>query len=514
MPQIIPFNHFGAYNGGLNTRDDPRALPLHKSPSLRNVEVRCNRVETTPGYTTDAGTDADTLANLGLFVARKDGDVWLMKAESGKIKKRKVVGSSADAAWVTLKSGLTASLPMEFAQANNVVYCTNGTDTVQKWDLAAASTSDASGVPKGKHIAYFKQRLCVSDPTDGCKLNFSNIGAYETFSGYKYADQGEGGTIQRILDTGRDRLLIVKNQYGGRYLWDGVDTSTSNPQKFSSRGTTSPSSVVVWPSGEIAFCDHEGVWLASIFEYGERSISDEITPTWDAINHGKLENAAAIYFNDKYSLSLADTDSTVNNVTLEFDTQLDAGGGWLIHDIGATAWATYTDSSGIAQLIFGDPTAHSKVFVRSLGTVAADFTFNGAAINAYYLTSEMDFHQADPGIAGRTKVMLKLAVSAEQKGDYSLTIGWRKDNDVDFLTTLWNLKGAATSNWSDTPTDLWTDSPRVDDVWEGQQKVEGLIPDFKLRGHTLQLKIALNAASQPFTFYGATIYFIALKGFK
>src|SRR5882672_5095212 len=223
MPTIIPFPLFGVYNGGLNTRDDPRALPLHKSPNLRNVELRRNRVETTPGYTAHAGTDSDTAANLGLFVAKYSGGVWLMKAENGKIKKLKVVGSSTDASWVTLKSSLNSSARMEFAQANNVVYMTNGVDTVQQWDLTTApgATSDAAGVPKGTTIAYFNQRLVVNDPSDGSKLNFSNVGAYETFSGYKYADQGEGGTIQLVLDTGRSQLLIMKDN--GRYSWDGVD---------------------------------------------------------------------------------------------------------------------------------------------------------------------------------------------------------------------------------------------------------------------------------------------------
>src|SRR5882672_6164647 len=119
MPNIIPFNLYGVYNGGLNTRDDPRALPIHKSPYLRNVEVRANRVETTPGYTSHSGTDSDTAANLGLFVARYGGGVWLLKGEGGKIKKLKIVGSGTDSAWGTLKTGLNSSAPVEFAQANN-----------------------------------------------------------------------------------------------------------------------------------------------------------------------------------------------------------------------------------------------------------------------------------------------------------------------------------------------------------------------------------------------------------
>jgi hypothetical protein len=517
MPQIIPLNLYGVYNGGLNTRDDPRALPIHKSPYLKNVELRRNRVETTTGYTLDAGTDADTLANLGLFVAKYAGSAWEMKAEGGKIKKRKVVGTSPDAAWVTLKSGLTATAKVAFTQANNVVYMTNGTDTVQKWDLATApaTTSDAAGVPKGTTIAYFNQRLVVNDPTDACKLNLSNVGAYETFSAYKYADQGEGGTIQRILDTGRNQLLIMKGQNEGRYLWDGVDTSTSNPKKYSSRGTTSPRSVVMLPSGEVAFCDHEGVWIANIFDYGERGLSDEIDPTWEALNHGKLSDAAAIYVNDKYLLSVTDTGSTTNNLTLDFDFQLDGGaGGWLIHDIPATAWASYVDSNGVLQVIFGDPTANSRVFRRYQGLTSSEFNFNGAAINAVYRTKETDFKEVIPEAAARTKVMLKLNVSAEQKSNYDLVIGWRKDNDTDFLTALWNLLGIATTNWSDTETELWSDSPAAGDVWQGQTKVEGLIPSFKLRGKTLQLQVSINAINQPFTFYGATPYFIPLRGFN
>lgn len=513
MPQIIPFTIFGAFNGGLNTRDDPRALPLHKSPYLRNVELRRNRVETTPGYTSHAGTDADTAANLGLFVAQYQGNTYLMKAEGGKIKKLKVVGSSPDAAWVTLKTGLNSSAKVEFAQANNVVYMVNGVNTCQKWDLATVpgSTSDAAGVPTAKTIAYFNQRLCTSN---GDRLDFSNIGAYETFSSYKYADQGEGGTIQRVMDTGRGVLLIIKDQGSGRYVWDGVDTSTSNPKRMSSRGTTSPRSVVITPGGEIMFCDHEGVWIGNIFDYGERTLSDEIQPTWSLINHAKLTEAAAVYFNDKYSLSLADAGSTPNNALFEWDTQLAEGGGWLIHDIGATAFATYVDSSGVTQLIFGDPSANSRIFRRYLGTTSTDFNFNSAAINAVYYTKEADFKEVIPTAAGRTKVMLKLNVSTEQKADYNLTIGWKKDNDADFITYLWNLKGIGTTNWSDTPSDTWTNTPTATDVWEGQQKVEGLIPTFKVRGKTLQLKTSLNAINQPYNFYGAIIYFIALKGFN
>src|SRR5262245_34311284 len=126
MPRILSFPVYGVFNGGLNTRDDPRTLPLNKSPNLRNVELRRNRVETTPGYTAHAGTDSDTAANQGLFVARYQGNVWLLKAEGGKIKKLKVVGSGTDSAWGSLKTGLSSTAQVEFAQANNVVYAVNG----------------------------------------------------------------------------------------------------------------------------------------------------------------------------------------------------------------------------------------------------------------------------------------------------------------------------------------------------------------------------------------------------
>src|SRR5258708_32323144 len=125
--QLFTLPLYGVYNGGLNTRDDPRTLPLHKSPYLRNVECRRNRVEPTPGFTTLAGTDTDANAIQGLFVYRTDGpNIWLMKADGGKIKKLKIVGASTDASWVTLKSGLSSSLHVEFAQAAAKSYATNG----------------------------------------------------------------------------------------------------------------------------------------------------------------------------------------------------------------------------------------------------------------------------------------------------------------------------------------------------------------------------------------------------
>lgn len=516
MPQIFTLNLFGVYNGGLNTRDDPRALPLHKSPYLRNVELRRNRVETTPGYTAHSGTDSDTAANSGIFVARYSGNVYLLKAENGKIKKLKVVGSSPDSAWGTLKTGLNATARVEFAQAGNVVYATNGVNTVQKWDLATtpASTADVVAIPKGKTIAYFNQRLVVSHETDGSRFDFSNVGAYETFPGnFKYADQGEGGTIQRLLDTGRGQLLIMKDTGSGRYTWDGVDTSTSNPKKWSDRGTVAPRSVVMLPSGSVAFCDHEGVWLASLFEYGETPLSGEIEPTWQALNHGKLDLAAATYFDEQLLISVAESGQTTNNVTLAFDFQLADGGGWLIHDIPATAWASYIDSSGVPQIIFGDPSANSRLFRRYQGLTASEFNFNGAAINAVYHTKEHDFHEVAPDAAGRTKIMLKKSVSTEQKGDYNLTLGWRKDNDSDFNEVLWNLLGTGTSLWSETPSDVWPEIPAPDDIWEGTQKVEGLVPSFKLRGRTEQSKVAKNAVNEPFTYFGETIHFIPLKSF-
>lgn len=512
MRPVVPINLFGTYNGGLNTRDDPRTLPLHKSPYLKNVELRRNRVETTPGYTAHAGTDADTAANLGLFVARYGGNVYLLKGEGGKIKKLKVVGSSPDSSWVELKTGLNSSARVEFAQANNVVYAVNGVNTCQKWDLATApaNTSDAAGVPLAKTIAYFNQRLCTSN---GDRLDFSSIGAYETFSGYKYADQGEGGTIQRLLDTGRGQLLIMKDPQGGRYTWDGVDTSTSNPKKWSDRGTIAPRSVVVMPSGQIVFCDYEGVWIASVYEYGERMLSDEIAPTWAALNSSKLSEAAAIYFDDQYLISVTSSDGSVNNLTLVFDTQLDGGsGGWLQHDIGATAWAIYLDSSGDLQLIFGAPTAISKLYVRYKGTESTHFNFNGAVIAAEYWTAEIDGHQFLQGVEGKIKHWIRKRASLEASGDYSITLGYRKDQDDDFSDQAFSLAGVATSLWDDNATDLWDDN--ATDVWEGQSKTEIAVDAFSLRGRTVQSKIALSGINQPFVYFGELFHMIPLKGFS
>lgn len=513
MSRILTFPVYGVFNGGLNTRDDPRTLPLNKSPYLRNVELRRNRVETTPGYTAHAGTDSDTSANQGAFVARYQGNVWLLKADGGKIKKLKVVGSSTDSSWVTLKSGLNTTAQVEFAQANNVVYAVNGVNTCQKWDLATApaNTSDAAGVPLAKTIAYFKQRLVTSN---GDRLDLSNIGAYETFSAYKYADQGEGGTVQRVLDDGHDSLVILKDT--GRYTWDGVNTSTSNPRKWSNRGTIAPRSVVMLPDGSVVFADHEGVWRCN--GYTDVNVADEIGPTWQALNHSKLHLAASYVFDDQVLISVAGASSSTNNLTLVFDLQLDSGlGGWLQHDIPATCWESYVDSSGVRQLIFGDPSANSRLFRRYAGSSSSEFNFNGSAINAVHYTPEFDFHEAAPGFSGQKKVCVRLSVSAKQQGDYDLTVGWRKDNDEDFITALWNLKGSGSSTWSDTPPvdDVWSDDPDPDDVWEGTQKVEGVIPTFSnVRGRTLQIEVAMNAINQPFVYYGETIYFIPLKGFN
>jgi hypothetical protein len=509
MPQIIAFPVYGVFNGGLNTRDDPRALPIHKSPYLRNVELRRNRVDMTPGYTAHAGTDSDTNAVQGIFVARYAGSVWLLKADGGKIKKLKVVGSSPDSSWGSLKTGLNTSAKVEFAQANNIVYAVNGVDTCQKWDLTSTpgSTSNAAGVPLAKTIAYFNQRLVTSN---GDRVDCSNIGAYETFSSYKYADQGEGGTIQRVIDDRRGNLVILKDT--GRYAWDGIDTSTSNPKMLSSRGTVAPRSVVLLPDSSILFADHEGVWRGQ--GLGDTLLSDEITPTWRGLNHAKLADAAATYADEQYMISATNSGGSANNLTLVFDFQLDGrAGGWLAHDIPASCWASYEDSNGILQVIFGSPTANSKVYRRYQGLTASEFNFDGSAINAIHYRNEEDFHGILPSAAGRTKIMLKLMVSAEQKGDYPLTIGWRKDNNTDFNVVAWSLKGTGTSNWSDSASDTWSDTPASGDIWEGTQKVEGLIPTFKIRGRTLQTMVQMNAINQPFTYYGHTVHFIPLKGF-
>jgi hypothetical protein len=494
MPRILSFPVYGVFNGGLNTRDDPRTLPLNKSPNLRNVELRRTRVETTPGYTAHSGTDSDTAASQGIFVARYQGNVYVLKADGGKIKKLKVVGSSPDSSWATLKSSLSTTAQVEFAQANNVVYIVNGVDTAQKWDLATtpANTSNAT-LPLAKTIAYFKQRLVTSN---GDRLDFSNIGAYETFVSFKYADQGEGGTIQRVLDNGHDELTVMKDN--GRYGWDGVDTSTSNPRKWSSRGTIAPRSVVLLPDGSVVYADHEGVWRGNGFT--DDALSGEIDPTWDALNHSRLDKAAAKY------------------LTLVFDLSLDGGvGGWLRHDIPANCWESYIDTSGVNQLIFGSPAADSKVFRRYAGSTASEFNFNSAAINALYYTKEFDFHEVAPEAAGRSKVCVRLAVSAKQQGDYNLTVGWRKDNEADFITALWSLAGVGSSTWAATPSasDVWADSPGPTDIWEGAQKVEGIIPSFSnVRGRTLQTEVLHNAINEPIEFYGETIYLIPLRGFN
>jgi hypothetical protein len=340
---------FNDFSGGLDTKSAPYLVQNKFARDCRNVVTTLNgAIKKRAGNQTFASVFAGTPTVLTSLFGMQATTV-LIATGAAKMYSISTGGVSTD---ITGASVLTSGTRWHFAEApasggQGPLYAVNGTDIPKQWTGAGSIadwTATTGAVPNGKFILYVKNRVLIAGvPGTPHRLYASALGDPRNWG--TAANQGwvvdldpnDGDQITGIGVVG-PYVMVFKNEKA--FTVYDLDTG-ANRRLSTNVGCAAHRSIAESPQGLFFLTPDRGVYATDGVNL--RKVSDRITPTLDAVTASARANAAGVFLNDHYYLSVS-TGGATNNLTLDYDFN---AGSWWAHSNAANQWATWRPAGGL-----------------------------------------------------------------------------------------------------------------------------------------------------------------------
>jgi hypothetical protein len=367
---------YADFSGGVNKEAGPYLLQDNQCQDARNVYANpLGSLEKRRGFasfSTLSALDgpAHSLAPLSLSPTR----YLLAVGKEPSQSKDRIVSVSENGTATAIKSGLEENTRWEFVQAlagggQGPIYGVNGVDNPQYWSGATASTATADWTAiddtgtaitphpakKCKFLVYHLDTIWASGDTDNPGTVFSSgvTSSVPDFRNWstRYRDRVDPGDGQNITGLGKvgPYLLVFKNRKT-YVLTNATPEARAYRPISSSIGCVSHRSIAETTRGTMFLSEDLGVCLTD--GSSVQRISDAIQPFLKDImvaDAEAIKNAAAVYYDDSYWLSLPV--SGTNAVTLQFSLETDS---WWIHTCASNQFALL-DPAGQPRLYSAQP---------------------------------------------------------------------------------------------------------------------------------------------------------------
>lgn len=425
--------HVNDFSKGQNSFDLPDIIEANAGVSVQNAIInRRGRLSKRKGVTLFAQDLSDVnWTGIGRFTPDATNDL-LMTVSGGTILR-----SSAAASWlkVNTASPLTIGINTEFVQADKLLIILNGTDRPPYYDGVTYNDGldiDASP-PVAKYGSWFKNYLFLANGSiEKDWVWFSNNLEPITFTDgdvFK-VNTGDGQEIFHLRPFKNNELIIYKE----RSVWI-LDLTGVTPLVdwtlqpiLEDIGLIAPRSVATVGNDQW-FLSSEPIGVrslirtdldkikTSLISQPVQDLFDGTGNTPDVINRTKIDEATAVFFDNKYLLAYAGGTSLFNNRVLVFDAIPGAWyliTGWFVED-----WVIFDDklyfidsSDGrVLQAFEGNNDQASGPVV----TIALASGPTTRGVRLHYESKEYDFESPE-----LFKDTLDLEVVAESTGDFDL----------------------------------------------------------------------------------------------
>jgi hypothetical protein len=305
----------------------------------------------------------------------------------------------------------TASAEVVFTQARNTLYIWNGVEGGATWNGTALARPGT--MPKAKFAIFYADKHIASgvegQPNRLYISQTDNASAFTRASGILHnSTEVPGatvfsGTTANFIDVRKDdgdkitglarfqELVIVFKERSIYQLTFDENGDPAIDLITGSTGCVSHKSIDN-VENDVYFLSREGIRVfgneADYFGALRTSvISGRIQTVTDSINSAYFTKANAIYYDNKYFLSIPTVSSSIVK-TIVYDRRFKAWAVWDNFD--ANAYLQYVDSSNNNYLYFLDDNG-TQVHKLTPGT----YNDNGAAINSYLVSKAFDMGNPD-----------------------------------------------------------------------------------------------------------------------
>ena len=359
------------------------------------------------GYTTFLGTpDTSTVNSLFSWIKNDGSTFYLYRASSTGLYS----SAQGTGAWTITGNGTIASGAHVMSNVlDNTLFVADGVGSTRH-STSGTNFTDTSGAPIAVDLAQYQNRIYAAGTSSSLFYSTAGTGTDWVTDSTSIFIPGEG-KLSRIYKAS-DRLFSAKNS-GFIYRWDGetlIDMATR-------LGPSSPYSV-----GQVEdyrfWLNRLGVFTSNggAAQLISNPIQNQIyNDSGSAIIGTSFDSAPGGVYKYNYFVSagtLTDdfTGITINDAIIKYDYQKNEFSNYRFANY-PTSFASYKDTSGVDQFIFGD--ASGQCYQLS-GTATTD---NGSAIEASLLLvihgniphTQKDFRTLEvftnPGCAARVQFM-------------------------------------------------------------------------------------------------------------
>ena len=409
---------------GLNDKYSPYAIHDLESAGLENVIIGANIIQTRPGYSTHGTTSGVGPILNAIDYRKSDGTNIEIRQRAATIEK---LDTNTDT-WtaLSLPITLTSGYKCNFQVLNNLLLISNGIDSDLSYD--GTTVTERSTLPKTPYQIVMQNRIVkltsagilwfsdTNDPLTYDALSFINVDPNNAAMGV-----GVGELNGQVVAFKQNKKYSVTQLVGGTVVPLDGDVSTVSHFSIVSTGST------------LIFLSSNG-WY-EIRGSSTEPISGHIT--FDTLDKSRLQNAHAIFYDNRYRCFVTESGNSYNNLEYVFHTHLRTPFFDNLYPVtknrGLNGYCYYkTLRTGQETLYFGESrsssgspvTNHSDVYQMFSG-----FTDNGTAVEAYF-TSKL-FDNGVPYFSKRYRRLYTRIINATGLTYYvayrfSTTAGWNE----------------------------------------------------------------------------------------
>jgi hypothetical protein len=405
----ILFESTSSFTGGVNNISSSKLLDANQGSEFVNVDIdRVGNAVTRRGtaLVSSSAVPEGTSNIQGMYYFDTGTTNQIVIAKNRKIFRYSgVVGSGS---WTQDSSSYltnAADNVVNFAQLSDKLYFCDGVSDLKSFDgTTVASIPSAANAPTGvRLICSHTNRLFAVRASEPDTIYVSDLLTPEVAGAWSSVDSfrvgGDGEPITAISSWTGFRLVVFKQNSTYVITTDPTAASIANwpIENVSQEVGCVASRSVCQVGANLYWLAQDGVRnMQRILQGADTEISEPISKiinsTINEINTTYWSKASAIYYRNRYILSVPISSSSVNNCSIVYNTVHKAWSGkWT--GFSASEFVHYTNTPSNC-LVLATPTGSVlqwREWVKDDNEVASDYTDSGDPIRTSITTKEFTF---------------------------------------------------------------------------------------------------------------------------